>query len=89
VPNALNKHLRSLKILVSNPRVVEVKEFLFIKLNQLQVVIFTTPLKWETIRAESDFYTLRKVLQLQFPHLLILSSHPCPQNRNRNSPSKA
>ena len=71
MPNALNKHLRALKILVSNPRVVEVKEFLFIKLNQLQVVIFTTPLKWETIRAESDFYILRKVLQLQFPHLLI------------------
>jgi hypothetical protein len=32
-PSPLNKHIKSLKLLVTNPRVVEVKEFLFIKTN--------------------------------------------------------
>ena len=70
-PSILNQYIKRLSIRVGNPRVYEHKEFLFIKSNQLQATVFTNPLKWEVIRSEADFYQLRRLLSIAFPHLLL------------------
>ena len=41
------------------------------------VTVRTAPFKWDVVRQETDFYTLRKLLQLTFPHLLV---PPLPAN---------
>eukprot|EP00347_Sterkiella_histriomuscorum_P004439 403360453 len=70
-PSIINKNSKRIRVRCVGNKVNQVTEFLFIKSNQLQFNIQTYPMKWDVVRIESDVYLLRKLLQLQFPHLLI------------------
>ncbi|CDW88423.1 px domain containing protein [Stylonychia lemnae] len=74
----LNRNSRKIFIKLTHAKVKQQTEFLFIKSNQLSFNILTIPMKWDVERNESDIYQLRRLLQYQFPHLLI---PPLPQRQ--------
>ena len=49
----------------------EVKKGGFFSSDYLIFQVDTNPVKWGVQRKDSDFYTLRKIMTRQFPHILI------------------
>jgi hypothetical protein len=49
----------------------EVKKGGFFSSDFLLYTIDTTPTKWVSKRKDVDFFTLRKILARQFPHIII------------------
>ena len=60
-----------MEVKISQPKVTQTTEFLFIKSSSVTFTITTQPMKWEVLRSENDFYALRKILALSFPHYIV------------------
>jgi len=59
-----------------------IKEGGIFSANYILYKVYTSPLEWEVKRKDSDFYTLRKVLLRQFPHIII---PPLPNKSNKQT----
>ena len=75
VPTHLNNRKVTLKVSDS-----EIKKGGFFSSDYVLYTVKTDPLGWSVGRKDSDFYTLRKILKAQFPHILI---PPLPAKSNK------
>ena len=75
VPTPLSNKKVTLKVTDS-----EIKKGGFFSSDYVLYTIKTEPLGWLVGRKDVDFYTLRKILKLQFPHILI---PPLPAKSNK------
>lgn len=75
VPTDINYHKVSLKVTDS-----EVRKGGFFSSDYVLYTVQTEPLGWKVGRKDSDFYTLRRILKAQFPHILI---PPLPLKSNK------
>ncbi len=74
-PTALNNKKVTLRVIDS-----EIKKGGFFSSDYVLYTVKTEPLCWSVGRKDSDFYTLRKILKAQFPHILI---PPLPAKSNK------
>ena len=58
----------------------EVRKGGFFSSDYVLFTIATEPLGWKVGRKDADFYTLRRILKAQFPHILI---PPLPLKSNK------
>ena len=75
MPTDINYHKVSLKVVDS-----EVRKGGFFSSDYVLYTVTTDPLGWRVGRKDSDFYTLRRILKAQFPHVLI---PPLPLKSNK------
>jgi hypothetical protein len=75
VPTKINNRKVTLKVLDS-----EVRKGGFFSSDYVLYTITTQPLNWRIGRKDADFYTLRRILKAQFPHVLI---PPLPLKSNK------
>ena len=75
VPTPLNNRKIALKVVDS-----EVRKGGFFTSDYVLYTITTEPLGWKIGRKDADFYTLRRILKMQFPHVLI---PPLPVKSNK------
>ena len=75
VPTPINKRKVTLKVIDS-----EVRKGGFFSSDYVLYTLTTEPLGWKVGRKDSDFYTLRRILKSQFPHVLI---PPLPLKSNK------
>mmetsp|Transcript_12005 Transcript_12005/g.11888 ORF Transcript_12005/g.11888 Transcript_12005/m.11888 type:complete len:117 (+) Transcript_12005:364-714(+) len=71
LPTLLNETTKPIKVGITSVVTFQTTEYLVFKVNNLHFTLFTLPFKWEVKRLEQDFYILRRLLQLQFPQLLV------------------
>jgi len=77
VPTALNGRQVTLKVVES-----DIRKGGFFASDYVVYTITTSPMGWRVGRKDSDFYTLRKILKAQFPHILV---PPLPLKSNNMS----
>lgn len=75
VPTAINRRKVTLKVVDS-----EVRKGGFFSSDYVLYTTTTEPNGWRVGRKDTDFYTLRRILKAQFPHLLI---PPLPLKSNK------
>ena len=75
VPTDINYHKVTLRVVDS-----EVRKGGFFSSDYVLYTVTTEPLGWRVGRKDSDFYTLRRILKAQFPHVLI---PPLPLKSNK------
>ena len=75
VPTDINYHMVTLRVVDS-----EVRKGGFFSSDYVLYMVTTEPLGWRVGRKDSDFYTLRRILKAQFPHVLI---PPLPLKSNK------
>lgn len=75
MPTDINYHKVVLKVTDS-----EVRKGGFFSSDYVIYTITTEPLGWKVGRKDTDFYTLRRILKAQFPHILV---PPLPVKSNK------
>lgn len=78
VPTELNNKKVKLQVVES-----EIRKGGFFSADYVLYTVVTTPMGWRVARKDSDFYTLRKILKAQFPHVLV---PPLPLKSNNMAP---